>query len=205
MLEDAEAMQKAHAASPRFRLWTAGFLIFAGTFALVETAWYPIAFRWDPRENTTWHTTSDRTYSGVLSATNQSVVIPLTGPSYLSELHLTSLRSNYTPITVTLRDWNASIVLQLVNYTTGVTDWHEIEVHGGLWSSWPDPATLTVARVSADVEFFLRIVIGYWMPALPSVPSFGVVILGNILGVALVGIGFGLIEGVVRDIRRGLL
>lgn len=55
------------------------------------------------------------------------------------------------------------------------------------------------------MEFFLRIVIGDWTIALPSVPSFEIVFLGNILGLALIGTGFGLIEGVVRDIKQGRL
>lgn len=81
-------MQKARPISPRFRLWMAGFLILAGTLVLVQTAWYPIAFWMDPREDSIWYNIADHTYSGVLSATNQSVVIPLTGVSHSAELRL---------------------------------------------------------------------------------------------------------------------
>jgi hypothetical protein len=40
----------------------AGFLILAGTLVLVQTAWYPIAFWMDPREDSIWYNIADHTY-----------------------------------------------------------------------------------------------------------------------------------------------
>jgi hypothetical protein len=202
-LEDAEAMQKTHPTSPRFRLWMAGFLILAGTLVLVASIWYQTDW-YQQESGSCYYTIADYSYWGLLSATNQSVVIPLTEVTPTAEVRVTSLWSGYTPLTVTLRDWNNSIALQLLNYTAYRAGECEIAVRSGLAHPWyAGTPTLTLERVSADVWFNLNLTIGDWTIPPPITPPYGVVGLGTILGVALIGTGFGLLEGVVSGIRRG--
>ena len=196
-------MQKAHPTSPRFRLWMAGFLILAGTLIVVSTIWYQTDW-YELQSDSHWYTIADHSYSGVLSATNQSVVIPLAEVTPTAELRLTSLWSDYTPITITLRDWNDSIALQLFNYTAYRPGLCEVAVRGGLAHPWySGTPTLTIARVSTDVRFYLNLTIGDWTIPPPDPPLILVFMPGHVLGLAAICIGFVLLEDVLRDIRRG--
>jgi hypothetical protein len=198
-------MQKTHPTSPRFRLWLAGFLILAGTLIVTSTVWYQT--NWYQRQSDShYYIIADHSYWGVLSLANQSVVIRLLEVTPTAELRLTSLWSDYTPLTITLRDWNNSITLQLLNYTAYRPGRCEIAVRGGLAHPWySGTPTLTVARVSTDVQFYLNLTIGDWTIPLPDPPSILVFMPGHVLGLAGICIGFVVIEDVLRDIRRGRL
>jgi hypothetical protein len=181
----------------------AGLLILAGTLIVVSTIWYQTDW-YELQSGSHWYTIADHSYWGLLSATNQSVVIPLAEVTPTAELRLTSLWSDYTPITITLRDWNDSIALQLFNYTAYRPSLCEIAVRGGLAHPWhPGTPTLTLARVSTDVQFYLNLTIGDWTIPPPDPPLLLVFMPGHVLGLASICIGFVLMEGVLRDIRRG--
>lgn len=201
-LEDAEAVTKAQGVSPRGRLWIAATLILLGTAILVSTVWAQATWS---HPDSHWSTRS-RTYSGVLTAANQSAVILIdVAPS--EHLRLSQLWTNDTPVTITVRNWNGSVVLQLPNYTyNSEVEPIEFVVFGGLGHHYPDEfPTLEIARVTADVSFSLSLAIEVLIPMLPYLPPFGAWMLGYLLGAVLVTVGFITIERVLRDIELGRL
>jgi hypothetical protein len=183
----------------------AGFLILAGTLILVSTAWqqtYWWAFHPAPSD---WIAISDRTYSGVLSEANQSVVIPLQDLQYAHRLRLLNFLTNDTPVTLTLRNWNDSVVLQLANWTGNGEFWPtSLELRAPLAHyEQPGTPTLTIAREAGDVSFSIRVMIQGYVPVLPAPPPWSLFVTGYAFSVGLICAGFVIIEDVLRDIRQG--
>jgi len=198
-------VHKARATSPRFRLWTAGFLILAGTLILVSTGWEQTCWGVLHPLPSDWSAISDRTYSGVLSEANQSVVVPLPELRSWALLTLNDFWTNDTPVTLLLRIWNDSVVLQLTNCTSGEGS-HIIRLdllgsltpydHAGI-------PTLTIARETGDAWFTIRVIIEVLAPVIPVLAPWYSFLIGYVVALSLICTGFTIIEDVLRDIRRG--
>jgi len=173
-------------------------LVLLGTAILVVTL-YEDVFWWKlhPPGGGAF-TISDKVYSGVLTASNSSVVIPIEEGTILT---LMGLKTNGTPISVIVMDGNGTELVRLVNISgmeqSGIDF---IRVMGYLkWDGSGDYAQVMVVRESSDVEFELRIIAEGILYVTPVPEPIVWITAGYTTGMLLIIGGFYLIEQVIRD------
>jgi hypothetical protein len=146
---------------------------------------------------------SETAYSGILTASNDTLQISLGG--FFNRVRLENLYTNDTSIQITLLDWNNTILLSL-NHSGPQTWWSDIVVE----SSWPlarndSNATLFINRVTNDVTFFVRIITRNYSRVDIMPNTFVTIILPSILGIIgiiLIGVGFSRLHRTIQELEE---
>ena len=197
-------VKKPSVRNPRSYLWSAGVMIIVGTMLITfmyfeQATWYALH---PPPSG--WYTAFDQSFHGELSDSNTSINIPLELNYGVDLLELREMYTNNTPITIIIQNVNNETLFQLVNLTAPqYYGPYSVEIFGGVADERTHPTTVSISRETDDVQFRLRIIGKHFIAVIPSPPPYYLFIIGYIIGIVLIILGFIIFELTNRRIYYG--